>query len=164
MYHTTHIQPVTTANKAHQYRTFIWWYIHGLLTAYVKLWVADAPRMPRTLSPPPISKESASLSYRHASRASRTYRDACRDRWPAATWNFTYLVRGSWHIWTVIAVNERQPYSICTLSVAYFGNKHMIKNNDSAAHNRDAFDDKIPATSRGAASETLAAAWRFGDI
>ena len=55
-------------------------------------------------------------------------------------------------------------FNLWTLSVAYFGNKHMIKNNDSAAHNRDAFDDKIPATSRGAASETLAAAWRFGDI
>ena len=32
----------------------------GFLTRYVKLWVAHAPGMPGTFSPPPTSKETAS--------------------------------------------------------------------------------------------------------
>ena len=54
------------------WRRFGWWLVvcsvpcHGPLTRYVKLWVAHAPGMPGTFSPPPTSKETASS--RHASR------------------------------------------------------------------------------------------------
>ena len=34
--------------------------LHGSLSRYVKVWVAHGPRMPRTFSPPLISKETAS--------------------------------------------------------------------------------------------------------
>ena len=34
--------------------------LHGPLTRYVKLWVAHAPGMPGTFSPPPTTKETAS--------------------------------------------------------------------------------------------------------
>ena len=40
----------------------------GPLTRYVKLWVAHAPGMLGTFSPPPTSKETAGLRSRHASR------------------------------------------------------------------------------------------------
>ena len=76
---------------------------HGPLTRYVKLRVAHAPGMPRMFSPPPTTKETASLR----SRAWPTCRDACRDCQPAvagktfpgipgacATRNFTNLIRG----------------------------------------------------------------------
>ena len=52
---------------------------HGPLTRYVKLRVAHASGMSETFFPPPTPKETASWR----SRAWRTCRDACRDRWPA---------------------------------------------------------------------------------
>ena len=47
---------------------------HGSLTRYAKLWVAHAPGMPGTFSPPPISKEIAILRSRHGSRHVRDAR------------------------------------------------------------------------------------------
>ena len=43
-------------------------FYHGCLTRYVKLRVVHAPGMPGTFSLPPISKETAGLRSRHASR------------------------------------------------------------------------------------------------
>ena len=40
--------------------------LNGPLTRYLKLRVAHAPEMPGTFSPPPTSKETASLRFRHA--------------------------------------------------------------------------------------------------
>ena len=54
----------------------------GPLTRYVKLRVAHAPGMRGTFSPPLTSKETA-ISACITERASRTCRDACRDRLPA---------------------------------------------------------------------------------
>ena len=48
--------------------------IHGPLTRYVKLQVTHAPGMRGTFSPPPTSKEPASLRSRHASRHVRNAR------------------------------------------------------------------------------------------
>ena len=49
--------------------TVLWEFIgHGPLTRYVKPRVVHAPGMPRMFSPPPISKETATLRSRHASR------------------------------------------------------------------------------------------------
>ena len=55
---------------------------YGPLTCYVKLRVAHAPGMPGTFSPPPTSKENHYLGTPACitARASRTCRDACRDR------------------------------------------------------------------------------------
>ena len=55
---------------------------YGPLTRYVKLRVAHAPGMPGTFSPPPTSKENHYLGIPACitTRASRTCRDACRDR------------------------------------------------------------------------------------
>ena len=89
---------------------YIGWEVraHGPLARYVKLRVAHAPGMPGTFS---RHRRLAIPAYIRA-RASRTYRDACRDRKLAdyfgvgagedvpgipgacATRNFTYLVRG----------------------------------------------------------------------
>ena len=41
---------------------------HGPLARYVKLRVAHASGMPRSFSPPPISKETASYRFRHSSQ------------------------------------------------------------------------------------------------
>ena len=47
---------------------------NGHFARYVKFWDAHAPRMPGTISPPPISKETASWRSRHASRHVRDAR------------------------------------------------------------------------------------------
>ena len=47
---------------------------HGSLTRYVNLWVAHAPGMPGTFSPPPTSKDTASYRSQHASRHVRDAR------------------------------------------------------------------------------------------
>ena len=84
--------------------------MNGPLARYVKLWVAHAPGMPETFSPPPTSKETASYRSR---QTSRHVRNACavmhvgianpwrRGNVPGipgacATRNFTYLTRGPW--------------------------------------------------------------------
>ena len=84
-----------------------WWYNHMIanhnnilcifygtctmdfFTRYVKLWVAHAPGMPGTFSPPPTSKLAIHACI--TARASRTCCDACRDRLPAVTGK-TFLV------------------------------------------------------------------------
>ena len=85
---------------------------HGPLTRYVKLRVAHAPGMPGTFSPPPTSKETASLRSRHASRHVRDARammhvGIANPRWgendpgipgACAARNFTFLVRGPWDV------------------------------------------------------------------
>ena len=57
---------------------------HGPLARYVKLWVAHAPGMPGTFFPPLTSKGNHYIAIPACitSRASRTCRDACRDRLP----------------------------------------------------------------------------------
>ena len=50
----------------------------GPPTRYVRLWVAHAPGMPVTFSPPPTSKETASWLSRHASRHVRDARAVMR--------------------------------------------------------------------------------------
>ena len=42
--------------------------VHGPFTRYVILWVAHAPEIPGTFSPPPTSKETASYWSQHTSR------------------------------------------------------------------------------------------------
>ena len=85
---------------------------YGPLARCVKLRVAHAPGMPGPFSPPPTSKETVSYIAIPAcitARASRTCRDACRNRLTRgdgegvpgiprayATRNFTYLARGPW--------------------------------------------------------------------
>ena len=49
-------------------------YVYANEVPYVKVWVAHAPGIPGTCSPPPTSKETASSRSRHASRH---VRDAC---------------------------------------------------------------------------------------
>ena len=98
------------------YVSAIWGY-HGPLDRYVKLWVAHAPGMPGTLSPPPRLAIPTCIT----ARAWRTCSDACRDRYLVvsvevgggenvpgipgawATHNFTYLVRGPLkvHCWSI---------------------------------------------------------------
>ena len=58
------------------------WCVHGPLTRHPKLWVTHAPGMPGIFCQPPISKETASYRSQHiiTACASRTCRDACRDR------------------------------------------------------------------------------------
>ena len=78
---------------------------HGPLARYVKLRVAHAPGMPGAFSPPAQVSDPTCIT----SHASRTCRDACRDRLLAvaievgggenvpsacATCNFMYLTRG----------------------------------------------------------------------
>ena len=60
---------------------------HGPLTRYVKLQVAHAPGMPGTFSPAADFKENRLLAIPACitARASRTCRDACRDRLHAVT-------------------------------------------------------------------------------
>ena len=57
---------------------------HGPLARYVKLWVAHAPGMPGTFFPPLTSKGNHYIAIPACitARASRTCRDACRDRLP----------------------------------------------------------------------------------
>ena len=58
---------------------------HGPLARYVKLCVAHAPGMPGTFSPATDFKGNHKLAIPACitARASRTCRDACRDRLPA---------------------------------------------------------------------------------
>ena len=76
---------------------------NGSLTRYVKLWVAHAPGMPGTFSPPPTSKDitfSACITARaemHVGIANPRWREnvpgipgACTTR------KFTHLVRDPW--------------------------------------------------------------------
>ena len=58
---------------------------HGPLTRYVKLRIAHAPGMPGTFSPTADFKGNRYLAIPACitARASRTCRDACRDRLPA---------------------------------------------------------------------------------
>ena len=97
---------------------------YGPLTRYIKLPVVHASGIPGTFSPPP---QVIDLDMDHA-RASRTCRDACRDRQLAvsfevgggenvpgipgayATNNFTYLVRGPW----CKSKSELYPKQMCT--------------------------------------------------
>ena len=60
---------------------------NGPLTRYVKLQVAHAPGMPGTYSPAADFKGNRYLAITACitARASRTCRDACRDRLPAVT-------------------------------------------------------------------------------
>ena len=60
---------------------------HGPLTRYVKLQVAHAPGMPGTVPPAADFKGNCELAIPACitARASRTCRDACRDRLPAVT-------------------------------------------------------------------------------
>ena len=63
-------------------RQHLW---HGPLTRYVKLRIAHAPGMPGTFSPTADFKGNCWLATPACitARASRTCRDACRDRLPA---------------------------------------------------------------------------------
>ena len=62
-------------------------FCHGPLTRYVKLQVAHAPGMPGTFSPAADFKENRLLAIPACitASASRTCRDACRDRLHAVT-------------------------------------------------------------------------------
>ena len=64
-----------------------WGLRHGTLTRYVKLQVAHAPGMPGTFPPAADFKENRLLAIPACitARASRTCRDACRDRLHAVT-------------------------------------------------------------------------------
>ena len=59
---------MTSRKQRHHNWTYARSQFHGPLTRYAKLRVAHAPGMPRTFSPPPTSKETASERSRHASR------------------------------------------------------------------------------------------------
>ena len=85
---------------------------NGPLARYVKSWVAHAPGMQGTFSPPPTSKQTASYRSRHASRHVR-HVPWCMSGWltrgqgggenvsgipgACATHNFKYLARGPWN-------------------------------------------------------------------
>ena len=88
-----------------------WHLFHGSLTRYVKLRVAHAPGIPGTFSPPFSTdfkgNRQLAIPACITARASRTCRDACRERvvtgknvssssGACATHNFTHLARGPW--------------------------------------------------------------------
>ena len=86
---------------------YVWCiHIHGPLTRNVKFWVACAPGMLGTFSPPLTSIETASYRSQHVSRhvpwcMSGSLTRGGKENDPGipdacATRNFTYLVRGPW--------------------------------------------------------------------
>ena len=71
--------------------------IHEILARRVKLWVAHAPGMPGTFSPPPTSKETCSKQSQHASRHVRDARAVMQVGIANPRWRVKRS-RHSWHM------------------------------------------------------------------
>ena len=83
---------------------------HRPITRYVKLWVALVPIMPGTFSPPPISKETASLWSLHASRHVRHARAMMRAGIANPRW-WGKCSRHPWHMCnTQFYVSDNGPF------------------------------------------------------
>ena len=95
---------------------------HGLLAIYVKLWVAHAPGMPGTFSPPPrLSDPDMHHGMCMKSVAGKMF-PAFPGAW--ATRNFTYLVRGPLSI--CMANPYIFTYSYCVYKVVFIIEPHEL--------------------------------------